>query len=79
MKKIGTVKITDHRKIVAQISPFNNQERLDIREWVDSNMSREDPNWIPTKKGLNVPVDAWPAVMKLFKKIRKVVKKTLEE
>jgi hypothetical protein len=41
-------------KVVVQKSTFKGVERLDVRQYVDIN---EDGNFIPTKKGLSIPMD----------------------
>lgn len=71
--------LTDFSKIRTQIVSFKGTDRLDIRRFVDTNMSTQDPKWIPTKAGISIPTEIWPEFIIYMKKIVRKVKEELEK
>jgi len=61
-KGIGDFDLTDTTKVVASISEYRGTKRVDLRVW----WKPDDADWVPTKKGVSVPVEKWPEMLKLI-------------
>jgi len=74
-----TLKLGDYRKIIAQITEYHKNKRIDIREFIDKNISLTSPDWIPTKRGISIGIDHWPETVIFFDGIKKILKSFLEQ
>jgi len=64
--KTGEINLSNQSKLVFTIPQFAGKTRLDIRVHINDSPDASAPNWIITKKGINVPEE-------LFDDFRKMI------
>ncbi len=66
-KVIGEIDKSSVEKVRATLSEYKGQDRIDIRVFFLPDTTESD-TWLPTKKGINIAVGAWPEFKQLIEK-----------
>ena len=70
-KVIGFLKMTDYRKISFTVTEYEGENRVDIRENLDVNLDLDNPQWLMTKKGVQIRSEYFEEFFKLVRKLKK--------
>ena len=71
-KVIGEVPKNTVEKIVVTLGEYRGKPRIDIGVYFRPEVSESD-KWLPTKKGLNLSPDDWPAFKGLMDKVGQAI------
>jgi hypothetical protein len=70
IKKVGEIDFSERKKVIINILNIERKIRLDIRTY----FYNQNNEWIPTKKGVNVPIEKVNDIINLLSKIEIVSK-----
>jgi len=70
IKEVGEIVFSDRKKIIINILDIEKKIRLDMRTYFYNHNSE----WVPTKKGINLPIENLKDIITLLNRIEIVNK-----